>query len=93
MKETESESDGPHELLVFSGYDLVVQKNQLKVRTTNYNKNWMKYKRRSELEGTNGHVIVLDLIGTKPYRLKILYRTFKPPAEYSIAEFLNIKLN
>ena len=53
----------------------------------------MKYKRRSELEGTNGHVIVLDLIGTKPYRLKILYRTFKPPAEYSIAEFLNIKLN
>ena len=37
MKETESESDGPHELLVFSGYDLVVQKNQLKVRTTNYN--------------------------------------------------------
>ena len=87
LQETEIPKDYPNSLLTFNGYTIEIEKNTLKKRTAIYLNNKIKYERREDLEGENSHIIVIDILGSKQYRLISIYRTFRPPLDLSVSDF------
>ena len=92
MQEIDIEKDYNTNLLTIPGFCLEVEKNYLKARTGIYTSNNIIYTRRSELEGTNSHLIIIDIEGTKNFRLINIYRCFNPQEGISSREKFNIQL-
>ena len=50
-----------------------------KSRCATFIRNGIDYERRSDLEGTDNHLVILDFNGSQSYRVIIIYRSFNPP--------------
>lgn len=78
MQEVEITPDFPTELLTFKGFEIETETNNLKKRVAVYIKSGIKYKRRSDLEGVNNNLIIIDILQDKPVRLMNIYRSHNP---------------
>ena len=80
MQETEIEKDFDCELLNIPGYCFEFEANDTKRRVGAYISNSIKYKRCLDLEGTNNHLLIIDVEnGAKiKKRLINIYRSFNP---------------
>jgi hypothetical protein len=79
MQETELHPDNETNQLSIKGYKLELEKNSKKIRVGIYIANRIKYRRRTDLELEDGHIIVLDLKLNSDTRLINIYRPFTPP--------------
>ena len=93
MQEVDLLVNHPTELLSFPGYNLETETNNLKIRVGVYVNERIKYRRRSDLEGTNSHIVILDIEGHKNLRIISIYRTFKPQENITAREKFNYQLN
>ena len=65
LQEIELEKDYNSEMLTLPGYDLEIEKNDVKSRTGIYVSQRIPYKRRKDLEGLNSHIVIIDIEGKK----------------------------
>ena len=93
LQETEIPKDYPRALLSFSDYKIEIEGNQQKKRTAIYINDKIKYERREDLEGINSHIIVIDILGNKHYRIISIYRTFRPPINLSVTDFFKYQIS
>ena len=93
LQEVDLERDYDPELLSFPGYIFEVEKNDIKSRSGIYISNTITYKRRTDLEGLNSHLVIIDIEGVKPYRIINLYRCFTPQEGIPAREKFNIQLD
>ena len=63
MQEVEIESGFDHSILNIKAFDLEVEMNLIKSRTGIYVSKDLNYSRKSDLEGLNSHLIVIDIEG------------------------------
>ena len=63
MQETEIRKDIDQNVLKISGYNLAIEKNSTKSRVGIYVSNAISYVRRTDLEGTDSNIIIIDLEG------------------------------
>ena len=93
VQETEIDKNFNEELLTFPGYSLEVEKNGIKRRVAIYVRNTLNYRRRVELEGTNRHLVIVDVLGRTELRIITIYRTFKPQDNITARENFELQLN
>ena len=96
LQETEIEKDYDKELLNINKYKLELENNSIKARVGIYIDESIAYIRRTDLEGENKHLIVLDIMGNEPKRIINIYRSFNPqdgskPKSNFISQMLLIK--
>ena len=92
MQETELDQNYPTDVLSTRDFEFEPEINTSKKRVGVYiNKN-IKYRRRDDLEETNTHVIIIDLLLSHTIRLISLYRSFRPPDGMSASQFFNKQL-
>ena len=97
LQETEIERDYETENLKINDYRLEMENNSLKSRTGVYVRDTIDYERRTDLEGQDKHLVILDLLGEKKMRIINLYRTFNPqngatPRGYFLEQLALIRL-
>jgi exonuclease III len=93
LQETELTSDIDTINLQIKGYTLEVETNDDKRRIAIYIRNTISYKRRSDLEKKNLHIIILDVGSTPATRIITIYRTFKPQDASTPRENFRRQLN
>jgi exonuclease III len=93
VQETEIDKNFNEELLTFPGYSLEVERNDVKRRVAIYVRNTMNYRRRAELEGTNRHLVIWDVLGRTELRIITIYRKFKPQDNITARENFELQLN
>ena len=93
MQEIELKKDIDHELLSFNGYNLMIENNVEKSRVGIFIRNEIKCKRRSELEGQNNGIIIIDVDLKRKYRIMNLYRVFNPTDGRSQRQFFSDQLS
>ena len=93
LQETDIPVDYNHELLSFRGHTLIVEKNDVKSRLGMYIKDGINYTRRSELEGANNGLIVIDVKLKFNYRIIGVYRIFNPQAGITQRNYFSNQLN
>ena len=93
LQETELNKNLDHNLLSFRGYCYESENNSALSRVGIYIKSELNYVRRSELEGINSHLIILDVVGTRKFRLINLYRCFNPLNHVTPRDFFRNQLN
>ena len=71
LQETEIPGDMNTRLLEIKNYTLEVEKSLSKRRVATYVHKDVKYKRRYDLESMNMHFMVIDVVCTKKFRIKI----------------------
>ena len=76
IQEAEIPLNFPINDLSICGYSIEVEINEFKLRTCVYIKNGVSYTRRQDLEQCNNHLVIIDIIADKTYRLINLYRVF-----------------
>ena len=79
MQETDLHPNTDSKHLSIKGYKLELEKNSEKIRVRIFVSNKVKYRRRTDLEIENGHMIVLDLKLKSDVRIINMYRPFTPP--------------
>lgn len=93
LQEADIDKEYPNEILSIKDYSLDVDKNDVKARVAIYTKNTIPKKRRTDLEGSNSNIIVIDLDLKFKYRIINLYRTFNPPNNLNQYEHLKYQLD
>ena len=94
LQETEIEPDYDTNTLSFAGYNIEAEINTTKTRVGAYIKNEINYTRKINLEGTNSHLLILDLEGQSgPTRIINIYRSFNPSDGRSAKEMFNYQLD
>ena len=78
MQETEINPNLDHNLLSFPGYGVEVESNSENSRTAMYISSKIDYIRRSDLEGTDSNLVIVDLKGSMNIRLINIYRSYSP---------------
>ena len=78
LQETEIIDGFPVEILNCNDYVLELEMNKTKKRTGIYLHKDLKYRRRKDLERENTHIVIVDVIGNKPFRIISVYRSFRP---------------
>ena len=66
MQEIEIEKAFDNKLLDFTGFSYENENNSAKARVEIYFTNKLKYSRRSDLEGTNSIISIIDIVGECP---------------------------
>ena len=79
MQEIDLPAGYDENILTFKGYSLITENNDVKQRTGIYIRNGINYIRRSELEGQNNGLIIIDVQLKSCFRIIGLYRVFNPP--------------
>ena len=69
LQEVEVETGYDSALLEFRGYNFEVEKNTLKSRSAIYIRNGISYNRRIDLEGTNSHIVIIDVLAETKIRI------------------------
>ena len=87
LQETEIPNGFPIKELSLKDYSIEIENNDSKARVCTYIKNGIAYKRRNDLEGCNNHLVIIDLMLNKPYRLINLYRVFSPQNNVTQKDF------
>ena len=93
LQEVELESGFNSSLLEFRGYNLEVENNSLKSRTAIYIKNGIRYNRRSDLEGNNSHLVIIDVKAEVDTRIINLYRCFTPQDGTTARQHFQVQLD
>ena len=78
LQEVELETSFQSNLLSFQGFNLEVEQNTIKARTAIYIKDSIPFVRRTDLEGLDSHIVIIDVMGESKHRLINLYRCFNP---------------
>ena len=78
MQETEINNDININELSTSKYCLEIENNSVKSRVGFYISKDINYVRRTDLEGLNSHVIIIDITGESKLRVINVYRSFAP---------------
>ena len=92
VQETELITNLDHNLLSFPGFNFESEICTSKSRVGTYINSSLKYVRRSELEGVDCHIVILDISSKPDLRIINLYRSFNPPNNQSAREFFNCQL-
>ena len=79
IQEADIPKDYPYDLLSSKDYKIECERSTKKARCVALIKNDINYARRTDLEGEDDCLIILDVKGIKNYRLVNVYRTFSPP--------------
>ena len=93
LQETELNINLNQNLLSFPGYCYESENNPVLSRVGVYIKSEINYIRRSELEGKNHHLMVLDVVGTRKFRIINVYRCFNPINDINARDFFKQQLN
>ena len=93
MQETEIRKDIDQNVLKISGYNLEIEKNSTKSRVGIYVSNAISYVRRTDLEGTDSNIIIIDLEGKIKTRIINVYRSFAPSTGMSQRENFKYQLS
>ena len=78
LQETEITKFYNNQMLTLRDYNLEIEKNSVKGRVAIYIKNGINYVRRTELEGIDSHLVIVDIKVETQFRLINLYRSFNP---------------
>ena len=87
LQETEVPKNYPVEVLNCNDYVLELEESMQKSRVGIYLRNDVIYQRRTDLEDTNCHIVVVDVSCEIKIRIINVYRTFRPPDGSSSTEF------
>ena len=90
MQETEVTDNINIKELSTSKYCLELEKNTVKARVGTYITKRLNYIRRSDLEGINSHMVIIDLVESK-LRVINIYRSFSPQGGESQHSNVNFK--
>jgi hypothetical protein len=93
LQEIELDSDFDQELLSFPNYCLEVEQNDVKRRVAIYIRSTINYRRRHDLEGSNSHLVVVDLYGSPEMRIISIYRSFRPQENITAREKFKYQLD
>ena len=83
VQEIEVQSDVPRNILSIKGFNFEAESNSKKARVGIYIKDNISYQRREDLEGTDLHLLVVDLNGSRKVRIINVYRSFNPTNGFS----------
>ena len=73
MQETEINKNLDHNLLSFPGFTIETENNTLVSRVAFYISNVVEYIRRTDLEGDDSNLIIIDLMGSVRRRIINVY--------------------
>jgi exonuclease III len=92
IQEAEIPAGFPINELTFKNYSIEVEKNTFKQRVCIYIKTGINYKRREDLENENNHIVIIDVVAEKTYRIICLYRVFSTSNHVTPREKFNSQL-
>ena len=92
MQETEIEINIDCSLLSFPSYKYESEINTTKSRVGCYVNSNLSYARRTDLEGFNSHLVILDIFGPREMRIINVYRTFNPQNNTSALDFFKYQI-
>ena len=92
LQETEIKINTNEKTMHIPGYSLETEKSTSTKRVATYISNNVKYRRRSDLEDSNNHLIILDLGTRHTTRIINLYRPFNPTS-HTEREFFNKQIS
>ena len=93
LQETELDSNLNHDLLSFPQYCFESEINNDRSRVGIYIRDNINYIRRTDLEGDNNHIVVLDVESKRKLRLITIYRPFNPRDGVQPRQFFENQLN
>ena len=93
LQETEIDHNFNHDLLSFQPYCYESEINDNKSRVGVYINHNIDFIRRSDLEGRNNHLVIIDIKSKRELRLITIYRPFNPPDGSHPKDFFNGQLN
>ena len=91
LQETDIVANCDSNLMSFPGYCYESEVNSNRARVGVYINSKINFIRRQDLEGTNSHLLIIDVKGVKNVRLINIYRCFNP-VELSPRQFFNYQL-
>jgi exonuclease III len=93
LQETELDSNLNHDLLSFPQYCFESEINDYRSRVGIYIRDNINYIRRTDLEGANNHIVILDVESKRKLRLITIYRPFNPRDGVQPRQFFENQLN
>ena len=87
LQETEIPMGFPENILNSGEYNVELELNTEKKRVGIYLHKNLKYVRRLDLEKEDHHIVIIDVIASKNFRLINLYRSFRPQGGMSPETF------
>ena len=78
MQETEIKTNLNHNFLSFPGYTIETETNSMNSRVAAYINTGLQYVRRSDLEGKDCNLMIIDLLCPHNLRVINIYRSFTP---------------
>ena len=87
LQEVEIAKDYQQSLLTSKNFKIEVESNDIKSRSAIIIRDNVNYTRRSDIEGKNLGIVIIDLNGHEKFRVINVYRSFNPP-NMSQLEFL-----
>ena len=82
LQEVDIRKEYPIEVLTNKEYRLEVETSNIKSRCAIAIKNNINYKRRTDLEGEDLSLVIIDVTSTTNYRLINIYHQFHPPQQH-----------
>ena len=93
LQETELDFNLNHDLLIFPKYCFESEINNDRSRVGIYIRDNINYIRRTDLEGANNHIVILDVESKRKLRLITIYRPFNPRDGVQPRQFFENQLN
>jgi exonuclease III len=93
MQEAEIKRDYDRNLLSDKEYKIEVEVSTDKSRCATFIKNGVDYERRSDLEGIDNHLVIIDFNVSHSYRAINIYRSFNPPNNETQLQHFQKQLN
>jgi exonuclease III len=93
LQETELINNLNHDLLSFPSYCFESEINDNKSRVGVYIHHNINYVRRSDLEGCNKHILIIDIKSKRDLRVITIYRPLNTPDGSQPRDFFSTQLN
>ena len=93
IQECDIKPDYPMSALTFKNYNIEVEKNDVKSRCCIYIRNTVNYERRSDLEGENNNLVIIEVGDIKKYIIINLYRSFSAQHGVSLMDRFTTQLD
>jgi hypothetical protein len=93
VQETEISNISDVNLLTFPGYSIEVESNNVNRRVVSYISNRLNFVRRHNLERTNNHPVIINLVGGAKTRIITLYRMFRSQGKMNPKEKFEAQIN
>ena len=93
LQETELELNIDHNLMSFPGFIYESENNTIRSRVGCFIRSNITYVRRSDLEGQNSHLVILDIKARSNIRIITIYRPFNPQQNAHPLEFFKYQID